>query len=232
MEKKEIRKDKDGFFSRDLDRREFFRAGAGIVLPSIALLGINITSGCSQAGGIDDGTGSIVATLADDQLGMGIWKEGSVNVNEEIWWFFNSSNGTEYSVAWDDSFNGSGSYTADVRVSAYDSAATTSYFYQRDAGYTTPATVTATETGPLYINVSQYGEAPGTFAVKVDYVGGGSPSCTDCTGTATSTPSCSDCTGGATGCSGCTGSCSASCRDSCHGACTYTCSGGCTNMTT
>lgn len=76
--------------------------------------------------------------------------------------------------------------------------------------------------------------------------GSTSSSCSDCTGTSTSTTSCTACSGGSTaatscttcsggstssGCTGCGSTCSSSCQNDCHRSCSGTCSGGCKNMT-
>jgi len=230
-----MKEGKKGFIGKDIDRREFLQAGAGIVLPGIALIGINITSSCSQAGA---GGGSGGGTLQPDQLGIGTWKTGSIAAGGSVWWYFSCTSGTQYSIYWDDYYSGSGTYTADIKVSAYRSNQSTSYFTDVDSGYHSPSVITAAESNLVYIRIlGYYSSSAGTFAVKVDQ--GGAVSCSGCTGGATSVScsgctggatsvSCSDCTAGATtGCSDCTTGCSASCRDSCHRSCSGTCSGSC-----
>ena len=100
---------------------------------------------------------------------FGQWIQGSISSGGNAEFYFNAIGGTQYSIYWDDSFSGSGSYTADIMVSAYREDLTTSYFLYRDSGYTTPRQITAATTERVYIKVEGYSSySSGTFAIMVD----------------------------------------------------------------
>jgi uncharacterized repeat protein (TIGR02543 family) len=68
---------------------------------------------------------------------------------------FYATAGTTYRITWDDSYEGSGSYTCDVKVSAvYPSGS--SAFNSEDSGYSSPKTVTSPSSGNITITVTPY----------------------------------------------------------------------------
>jgi len=85
-----------------------------------------------------------------------------------LWYSFNVTNGVTYNLYWDDSYDGSGVYTADIEVDVFKSDLTTSYILGGDNGYTTPRSFTATSTGTVYVAVKPFGLSSanvGTFAL-------------------------------------------------------------------
>lgn len=100
----------------------------------------------------------------------GGWTNGSMNTTGgSTWYQATVVPGQSYSLYWDDSFQGSGAYSLDVVVSAYQSNRTTPYFTNDDSGYTTPWTFTvpAGQT-VLYVKVAAWsGSDTGTFALKL-----------------------------------------------------------------
>jgi hypothetical protein len=102
------------------------------------------------------------------------WCDSTLDEGATHTYRFSATAGTTYNIKWDDSYEGSGSYTADIFVSA-SGAGITSFSYE-DSAYSTPKTVTATSSG--YITLTVVGFNFGTYAVKVDTGGlgdGGGP---------------------------------------------------------
>jgi hypothetical protein len=88
-----------------------------------------------------------------------------------VWVAFNVTVANQYSVFWDDSFNGSGSFNADVGVSGYDSLGNlltvvssteglgnfgSKIANSIDSGYNTPSVFTATATETIYLRVNPF----------------------------------------------------------------------------
>lgn len=96
------------------------------------------------------------------------WISGDILEGQILSYSFEAVNGTEYSISWDDYYNGSDTYSCNVFVSAFNDS--TNYFIGVGSGYDTPQSVIATESGLIYIVVkaASPSEAPsGTFAIKV-----------------------------------------------------------------
>lgn len=102
-----------------------------------------------------------------------------------VWISFPVALGTQYTVHWNDSWDGNGSYAADVLVNGYDSlgnvlavtsnsAGTFSFgnnmavtgVKQVDSGYTIPTVFTSAAAGTVYLRVDPY-FASGTVGVEV-----------------------------------------------------------------
>jgi hypothetical protein len=98
-------------------------------------------------------------------LENGIWQDGS---NPVTYHQFYAHAGTVYSVAWNDSYQGDGSKTADVGVSAYWKASNDLIFNRTDSGWGYPITFTADRSGIVVLKVEYYsgGNTSGTYAVK------------------------------------------------------------------
>ncbi|MCK5268230.1 MAG: Ig-like domain-containing protein [Spirochaetes bacterium] len=113
---------------------------------------------------------SLTLTTLDGPLTLGNWTAGSLTATEIKWHYFNASAGKTYGVYWDDSYQGSGSYTADIKVSAFNSDYSITNFYQTDSGYSSPQTILADSSGIYYIKVEEYysGSSHGTYAIKVE----------------------------------------------------------------
>ena len=85
---------------------------------------------------------------------------------DTLWYSFNVTNGVTYSLEWDDSYDGSGAYTADILVDVFKADLTTAYISGGDSGYTSQPSFTATETGTVYVSVTPYLASTGTFALR------------------------------------------------------------------
>lgn len=71
--------------------------------------------------------------------------------------------GTTYRIAWDDSYEGSHNYSADIKVSVYDGDFST-LLYSTDSGYDTPQSFYPTAY-TVYVKVESYNYSYGTYAI-------------------------------------------------------------------
>ncbi|HEX3044859.1 MAG TPA: choice-of-anchor D domain-containing protein, partial [Bacillota bacterium] len=109
------------------------------------------------------GTGYVHGTLDLDT-----WTPGNIPAagNTRIY-SVNTTPGKTYAVTWDDSFEGSGVYTTDVKVTAYRQDLTATYFSEIDSAFHTPQAVTPQE-NVIYIKVAGFStDSTGSFALKV-----------------------------------------------------------------
>ncbi len=109
------------------------------------------------------GTGS----TSGNTLTLGNWTQGAISTAGEVKTYsFNTTPGVSYAIAWDDSYQGSGAYSCDIKVSAYLQNQTTAYFSNADSGYTAPRTIVAQD-NIVYIKVAGYSvSSTGGFALK------------------------------------------------------------------
>jgi hypothetical protein len=115
---------------------------------------------------ISGGAATIQANFAK-QLLFNTWTSGNITAGGSKWYCFPAAIGTKYAITWDDSYQGSQSYTCDVKTSAFYKNLTTMYFGNTDSGYTYPQVITAQQ-DYVYIQVQGYSSSStGTFAVKV-----------------------------------------------------------------
>jgi hypothetical protein len=77
---------------------------------------------------------------------------------------FYATAGTTYRIAWDDSYEGSGAYTCDVKVSA--SGAGITPFSDVDTAYSTPRTITPSSSGNITITVIPFSSG-GTGSYRI-----------------------------------------------------------------
>lgn len=102
-------------------------------------------------------------------LTQGNWVEGTISNNETLWYYFNAQKGVSYDIYWDDSYDGSGKYTADILVSAYHQDKTSLIFELEDSAYNSPFKITATSDEKIYLAIIPYDDnSTGTFAIKYD----------------------------------------------------------------
>ncbi len=92
------------------------------------------------------------------------WYSSSVAFPDTVWYSLTVSTTNTYEVYWDDAFEGSGIYTGDVVVYAYNSDGTVPYG-DADSGYQTPLIINPTETTILICVDPVFGD--GSFAVGV-----------------------------------------------------------------
>lgn len=103
-------------------------------------------------------------TPADEiTLTDGTWTEGELDSGDVLWYTFTASESATYSVQWDDYYDGSDSYSGDIRVSAYDASGANIWGYPGDDGYEELFTIEGVS-GTVYLKVQGYNT--GTFAIK------------------------------------------------------------------
>ena len=101
---------------------------------------------------------------------MNTWISGSFAVGEVKWYYINATAGISYTIQWDDSYSGSGTYTGDIKVSAYKEDKTTSYFLSADTGYssTVQKVITPSTTEKIFLKVEgYYTTKTGTYGLKI-----------------------------------------------------------------
>jgi fibronectin type 3 domain-containing protein len=106
-------------------------------------------------------------TLSDlTALIYGYWTDGAIYGGEQYYYFYATA-GSSYTVFWNDSYQGDGLKTCDVKVAAYWSSDNTNIFNNKDSGYTSGETFTASRTGYVTLMVEPYSNGyTGTFAIK------------------------------------------------------------------
>lgn len=87
---------------------------------------------------------------------------------KEVWYSVSVEPSTLYAIGWDDSYSGSGTYTCDVAVYAYDSN-NVPIFSGKDSSYSTETSYTTkSDESVIYIMVKPYNSGnTGTFGVRV-----------------------------------------------------------------
>ena len=81
------------------------------------------------------------------------WLWGSMTENGYEVFKFPVVKNTPYSIVWDDSKDGCGDYTADIKVSAYSDEKLTSLYWTEDSGYSSIKSVTPTADGFVYVKI-------------------------------------------------------------------------------
>ena len=96
------------------------------------------------------------------------WQNGELTFQKNFFWCsFPVSSGTYY-IWWDDKDTpNSGTKTADVKVSAFNSDGSVAYFKEVDEAWSTPKQITITAAGTVYVKVETYVSIGdyGTFGV-------------------------------------------------------------------
>lgn len=111
------------------------------------------------------------------KLTLLVWEEGELNTQtNEMWFYFDATEGEEYYIEWDDKYVGTDSYTADVLISAYREDKETLYFEENDDGFGHSADkydddcaepITALASEKVYLKVIPYeSDTMGTFAIR------------------------------------------------------------------
>jgi hypothetical protein len=100
-------------------------------------------------------------------LTANVWANDNLSSADEKWYSFSVIEGYTYLVRWNDNYDGDGTKTGYVNVSAQYTGSGTWIFgnsyYGETSGWTTPRMITATQTGTVLIKVSSYD--PGTYGI-------------------------------------------------------------------
>ncbi|MDR1931565.1 MAG: hypothetical protein LBQ57_01965, partial [Spirochaetales bacterium] len=77
-----------------------------------------------------------------------------------------ATSGTKYTVRWNDSYQGDGTKTGDISVTAYWYSDNINIFTTTDSGYTNGISFTASKTGYVMLRVNRYGSGGnGSYAI-------------------------------------------------------------------
>ena len=157
-----------GSYAEDVD--DAYNTPLQLVPPAAEAVLIEVAA---RNGNTDDiGTFAIRVQQVDVTVGTvgAAFASDTIATNEEIWFRFDVANGTTYSVEWDDVNDGSGSFTADITVSAYrpdsDNEGLNDYFLSQTSGYAGNAETVAASTDVMFIKVEE-ATPPGTFGLRV-----------------------------------------------------------------
>lgn len=105
------------------------------------------------------------------------WYTGTLSNSSSsyiIFYFYAATKGS-YAIYWNDAYNGSGAFTADVIVSAGTYAGDTTYFAASDSAYTTPKTITVSSPSYVYLKIVPYSSSSGgTFGIRAINASNGS----------------------------------------------------------
>jgi hypothetical protein len=136
-----------------------------VTVPSTATTGtISVTTSSQTA------TSASSFTVGATALTIGAaFTSGTLTSGNKVYYSFSAAAGSYYTASWDDSFSGSGTYTADIYVKVLRANGTTTLKSSADSGYY-PSTfdifqASATET--VYIEVSGFSTSSGTFGVRI-----------------------------------------------------------------
>lgn len=112
-----------------------------------------------------------ISNMVFEQLTVGTddsisYTEKTIASGEIQMFYFAVQAGVQYRIQWDDSWDGSGSYTADIGVTLYeDSSFSNQLWFENDGYGNPPRQVTASSNGFLYIGVSP--NSSGDYAIRV-----------------------------------------------------------------
>jgi formylglycine-generating enzyme required for sulfatase activity len=117
--------------------------------------------------GVSTGTYSVKYELpVIPDLTDGVWQGGNMTASGSKYYRFPIATGETYLVYWNDSYEGDGTSTADIKVSAYYETGGVSIFSDVGSGYYTPQVFTATSSGNVIIRVAPF--SSGTYFIKYD----------------------------------------------------------------
>jgi hypothetical protein len=106
------------------------------------------------------------SSAAPPPLTAGVWANGSLTAGGSVTYTMSVTSGTTYRIWWNDSYQGNGTKSVDVIVSARYTSSGASIFSGVDSGWSSPQSFTANSTGTVTITVSGYsGATSGTFGV-------------------------------------------------------------------
>jgi fibronectin type 3 domain-containing protein len=96
-----------------------------------------------------------------------VWYDASILSGTAQYYKFNAAAGTTYKINWNDYYNGSGSQTGDIVVSAYMGSGY--YFTLSDSAYTIPMAITPDTSGEVILKVEPYrSNRYGSYAIKYE----------------------------------------------------------------
>jgi len=142
-----------------------------VTVPSAATTGAITVTVLGQTT-VTSATGFTISSPTALTLGATFLSGTLTSTNSKQYYTFSATSGKFYSVYWDDSFQGSGTYTVDIVVRVLKADGVSIYKTTTDSGYylNSPASspFQATETGTVYVEVVGYSSgSTGTYGVRV-----------------------------------------------------------------
>jgi hypothetical protein len=130
---------------------------------NLDLFGTYFRKGYEPDGDIFDG--------AATALTKNTWQEGAITDTTMQLYSYTASDTGNHRVEWDDVWNGSDTYDADIKVSAYRNDKSTIIFEEEDNGFEGNAQIVNIADGEtVYIIVEEYGENDaGEYAIRVNF---------------------------------------------------------------
>jgi len=100
-------------------------------------------------------------------ISNGVWYNDNITTSGQAKWYsFYATAANSYYIWWNDSMSGSGTKTGDIKVTAYYSNLTTTFFSEKDSSYSTYTRVTPSTSGNIFLKVeANYSGGTGTFSV-------------------------------------------------------------------
>ena len=125
----------------------------------------------TEPGGHYDSIFDKTATVLSEGVS---WTSGSIDLpGDWVLYSFTAPSSSNYMIEWDAVWDGSGTYTADVVASCYESDQSTMFFENIEDGYTTGQAVSSDNGEVIYLSIRGYMNSMGTFGVRIRDVGPG-----------------------------------------------------------
>lgn len=126
----------------------------------------NISYTTTSINSLPDNTTTTTVSNNSINLPLNSWITGDINY-DSIWYYINGIKDVSYKISWDDFFNGTTTYSGDIKVSAFKTDKIASYFTLQDNGYTTPQIITAESSNYIYIKVEVVANKIGNFGINI-----------------------------------------------------------------
>ena len=133
----------------------------------IQIIGITLLLSCGEVGYDEKRTEDLICK--EIELISGVYRKGEISSGEVKWYYYNVPESGSYNIYWDDFFEGSGSYTCDIKVSAYQEDKKTSYYEEVNSGFTNSQNLLLNKNGRVYIKVDGYyrESCSGSYAIMI-----------------------------------------------------------------
>jgi hypothetical protein len=118
--------------------------------------------------GVSAGTYSVKYELSVTDSTEGLWQDGNMIASDYEYYRFPVTMGEAYVVFWNDSYEGDGTKTLNIKVSAYYETSGDFIFSGIDSGYNTPQVFSATSSDDVLLRVEPYSWGyTGTYSIKL-----------------------------------------------------------------
>jgi fibronectin type 3 domain-containing protein len=134
-----------------------------MIITLVVLIGFLVVSCTVEEDGITGGNPGSGSTTS---LTNGVWHNASIPAGQTHYYRFSADAGATYYIKWNDSYEGDGTKTVDIRVNAkWDSKTGTSIFDGADSAYNAPRSVTNNSSSRyIYLEVTPY-SGSGSYSI-------------------------------------------------------------------